>query len=86
VWGGQLEALRRTGSWGALRRSNQIQSIHPKSYFFCELKPHAKFKNTRKTPSWKKVTGLEEERRRGRHVVNSGHLVMCSKLKPLGPK
>ena len=28
---------------------------------FCELKPHAKFKNPRATPSGRKVTQVEEE-------------------------
>ena len=33
-----------------------------KSYFFCELKPHAKFQNPR-TPSMRKVTGSKGEKR-----------------------
>ena len=35
---------------------------NPKSYFLCDLKPHAKFENPRTTPSGKKVTGGERKR------------------------
>ena len=47
--------------------------FHPKSYFFCELKPHAKFRNPTLTPSGRKVTRAEREKRK--NAVNSGHLV-----------
>ena len=46
--------------------------FHPKSYFFCELKPHTKFQNPTITPSGRKVTGAERKR---------AH----SARKPLGP-
>ena len=36
---------------------------HPKSYFFCELKPHAKFWNPTITPSGRKVTRRRERER-----------------------
>jgi hypothetical protein len=31
------------------------QNVHPKSYFFCDLKTHAKFRNPTITPSGRKV-------------------------------
>ena len=37
--------------------------FHPKSYFFCELKPHAKFQNPTISPSGRKVTRRREEER-----------------------
>ena len=48
--------------------------FHPKSYYFCELKPHAKFQNPTITPSGKKVTQAEREKReeREKNAVNSG--------------
>ena len=36
---------------------------YPKSYFFCDLKPHAKFWNPTITPSGTKVTTLERKKR-----------------------
>ena len=45
--------------------------FYPKSYFFCDLKPHAKFRNPTKPPSGRKVTQAETEK----NTVNSGHLV-----------
>ena len=59
--------------------------FHPKSYFFCELKPHAKFRNPTITPSGRKVTRRREEREKN-NAVNSGHLVPWQRTKPLGPK
>ena len=38
--------------------------VYPKSNFFCDLKPHAKFRNTTITPSGRKVSEAEEERKR----------------------
>ena len=35
----------------------------PRILFFCELKPHAKFKNPTITPSERKVTRQKEERK-----------------------
>ena len=46
--------------------------FYPKSYFFCDLKPHAKFRNPTITPSGRKETAGEIERI---NAVNSGHLV-----------
>jgi hypothetical protein len=36
--------------------------FYPKSYFFCDLKPHAKFWNPTITPSGRKVTRRRERR------------------------
>ena len=36
--------------------------FNPKSYFFCDLKPHAKFQNPIITPSRRKVTQAEREK------------------------
>ena len=37
--------------------------FYPKSYFLCDLKPHAKFRNPTMTPSGRKVARrIEEER------------------------
>ena len=58
--------------------------FHPKSYFFGELEPHAKFKNPRTTPSGRKV--MQGEERRRENAVHSRHLVLCRARKPLGPK
>ena len=55
-----------------LRGVPQI-SFHPKSYFFDDLKPHAKFQNPTITPSGRKVTWVKERKRN--NAVNSGHLV-----------
>jgi hypothetical protein len=60
-------------------RPPRRQGGPPKSYFFCELKPHAKFQNPRITPSGIKVTRRREEKK---NAINSGHLVP----QPLGPK
>ena len=49
------------------------RNFHPKSYFFCDLKPHEKFQNPTITPSVKKVT--QAERRRRKNAINSVHLV-----------
>ena len=38
--------------------------VHPKFYFFCDLKPHPKFQNPTITPSGRKVAQAEEEERR----------------------
>ena len=39
--------------------------FYPKSYFFCELKPHAKFQNPTISPSGIKVTWLKKEKQAG---------------------
>ena len=44
---------------------------HPKSYFFCDLKPHAKFQDPTITPSWRKVSGGEEEERKMPLIVDT---------------
>jgi hypothetical protein len=54
----------------------------PKS-FFCEFKPHAKFRNPMITPSGRKVCA--GERREKNNAVNSGHLVPWQLTQPLGP-
>jgi hypothetical protein len=48
----------------------KLENRPPKSYSFCDLKPHAKFK----IPSGRKVTAAEEERKKERkkRTVNSG--------------
>ena len=39
--------------------------FRPKSYFLCDLKPHAKFQNPTITPSWRKVSeGKEREEKK----------------------
>ena len=48
--------------------------VYHKSYFFCEVKPHAKFQNPTITPSGRKVTS-GEEREREKNAINSGHFV-----------
>jgi hypothetical protein len=47
---------------------------------FCQLKPHAKFMNHRTTPSGRKVTVSERERRKSEreNAVNSGHYVQLA--------
>jgi hypothetical protein len=37
--------------------------FYSKSYLFCNLKPHAKFQNPTITPSGRKVTGAEREKK-----------------------
>jgi hypothetical protein len=51
-----------------------LMSMGDKSYFFCDLKPHATFRNPMITPSGRKVTAAEERRKR-KNAINSGHLV-----------
>jgi hypothetical protein len=56
-----------------------ILQIQPTNFFnpnsfFCDLKPHAKFRNPTITPSGRKVT-VGEEREKSKNGVNSGHLV-----------
>jgi hypothetical protein len=36
--------------------------FYPKSYFFCDLKPHAKFWNHTITPSGRKICGGEKKK------------------------
>ena len=60
--------------------------FHPKSYFLCDLKPHAKFKNPTITPSGRKVSEAErekEEREKTLLIVDT--LFRDSAGKPLGP-
>ena len=59
--------------------------FYPKSYIFCELKPHAKFQNTTKTPSWRKVTETEERREREKTPLIVDTWFHDSERKPLGP-
>jgi hypothetical protein len=40
--------------------------FHPKSYFFCYLKPHAKFRNPMITPSGRKVKQEEIRKKKCR--------------------
>ena len=47
--------------------------VYPKSYFYCDLKPHGKFQNPTITPSGRKVTGAEREKIK--NAINSEHLV-----------
>ena len=44
--------------------------FYPKSYFFCYLKPHSKFRNPTITPSWRKETVGEEKREREKKITN----------------
>ena len=52
--------------------------FYPKSYFFCDLKLHAKFQNPRTTPAWRKVCGPE---RKENNLKNSGHFVPQQRLR-----
>ena len=57
----------------------QIFFSHHKSYFFFELGPHAKFHNTRTTPSGRKVCDPErKEERKKNNAKNSGHYVSAA--------
>ena len=50
---------------------------HPKYYCFCELKPHVKFQNYTITPSGRKVSEAEREKReREKSAIYSGHLLL----------
>ena len=72
---GNFSAQVFGGGWGG-----QKINLYSKSYFFCDLKPHAKFGNPTITPTRRKVT-ISEEREKERkkekkkNAVNSGHLV-----------
>ena len=46
--------------------------FYPKSYFFCDLKPRAKFHNPRTIPSWRKVCGGERKKKKKNNPKNSG--------------
>jgi hypothetical protein len=46
---------------------------HGNLIFFCDLKPDAKFQSPTITPSGRKVTGAEREKKK--HAINSRHLV-----------
>ena len=62
---------------------------YPKSYFFGDLKPHAKYQNPRTTPSGRKVTQADrkkEKERREKNAIHSGHLVQYKTCKPFGLK
>ena len=50
--------LTTRGAWGS------PNCRYPKSYFFGDLKPHAKFGNPTITPSGRKVTTSEEKEER----------------------
>jgi hypothetical protein len=45
--------------------------FHPKSYYFCELKPHAKFRTPMITPSGRKVTVGEEREKKTALIVDT---------------
>jgi hypothetical protein len=47
-----------------------------KSYFFCDLKPNAKFENHTVILSGRKVPGREREREKRKNAVNHGDLVL----------
>ena len=67
----------RRGYRRVLKRSYLAQGVEldglvpPKSYFFCDLKPHTKFLNRTITTSGRKVSVGEREEK---NAVNSGHL------------
>jgi hypothetical protein len=42
----------------------------PNLIFFCELKPHAKFRNPTITPSGRKVTSGERREREKKQTIN----------------
>jgi hypothetical protein len=42
----------------------KLENQPPKSYSFCDLKPHAKFQIPTLTPSGRKVMAAEEERKK----------------------
>jgi hypothetical protein len=46
-----FKTIEYPGSWGVPRIV-----VHPKPYYFCELKLHAKFRNPTITPSGRKVS------------------------------
>jgi hypothetical protein len=50
--------------------------VYPKSYFFCDLKLHAKFHNNSTTPSGRKVCGTERKRKKKNKLGLS-----CAKLR-----
>ena len=52
-----------------------------KSFFFCELEPHAKFHDPRTIPSGRKVrVGERKKERKRNNAVNSGHYVRTAAL------
>ena len=44
--------------------------FYPKFYFFCDLKPHAKFQNPRTTTSGRKVTRGKRKKQRKREKTS----------------
>ena len=64
------------GPMGAL--AQPLIFFYPKTYFFCDFKPIAKFWNPTITPSGRKVITSEREKEREnekKNAINSGHLV-----------
>jgi hypothetical protein len=52
---------RKTGALGRGGEGVPRISFNQKSFFFCELKPHAKFQNPTIAPSGRKVCGTEKQ-------------------------
>ena len=44
--------------------------FNSKSYFWCDLKPHAKFRNPTITPSWRKVSVGEVKQTKKEREIN----------------
>ena len=60
--------------------------FYPKSYFFCDLKPHAKFRNPTINLSGRKVCGTERKRK---IIPNIAHALRADQLRdchPLWPR
>ena len=59
--------------------SHSLHSSRPPSpsYYFCDLKPHAKLHIPTITPSGRQVTQAERREKMRKNAVNSGHLVSC---------
>ena len=60
--------------------------FYPKSYFFCDLKPYAKFGNPTITPSGRKVTVGERTKKEEKTPLIVNTYFCDSARKPLGPK
>ena len=56
-----------------------LNFFYPKSYYFCDLKPHAKFRNPTITPSGRKVCGGENRNKNNQKY--SGHFNSLQRLR-----
>ena len=67
----RLKKSKKNKSTSRSQEGSLILFSHPKSYFFGNLKPHAKFQNHTITPSGRKVSKAEERKKEEREKAGA---------------